>query len=119
MPEVQNGWFRGSGPDLCTADDGERLVAAALQFKQEHLCMKMIHLTKTDGGYFIVDETEQVPSKTPTFRPISNAPTEESCRTELNNRGVPDDVIEQAVRKVNETENDAILCDVVGGWYLM
>jgi hypothetical protein len=80
--------------------------------------MKMIHVTKTDGGYFIVDETEQVPSKTPTFRPIPSAPTEEGYRTELRNRGVPDDVIEQAVRKVNETKNDAILCDV-GGWYLM
>jgi hypothetical protein len=70
--------------------------------------MKMIHITKTpDGGYLIVDATG-APGGGASFAPTSSVSTEEGLRTALTSFGLTDKATEITIRQVNETGNSTV-----------
>jgi hypothetical protein len=79
--------------------------------------MEAIIIQKTDDGYFIVDTTAEVANRAATFAPTSGASTQEDCRTGLKKFGIPDNVIEQAIHRADETGSAIIQLDG-GAWHL-
>lgn len=65
--------------------------------------MKMVHVTKTpDGGYMIVDATGS-PVGGASFAPTSSAHSEAQLKAALKRFGFTDKAIENAVAEVNHT----------------